>query len=287
MGLSRIHFNREINALEYERFPKIKPSLLDVIMSLIGYPAGILLGATVGAIESYKYFKYQRKQVKLLRILNDAPSLQQYKASRVQALDEKIARLKRRAEEHIQIVRHTGCLKEGELPLSTRAWTNEHWKDFGTTDILALAGKQLPTKVNAFALNMENFIYCDAYRRRIGALMAQKELFQKSPLEGEEGIARKIAEMSYIKTLFKKQSSLSQLRSFKWLFIPFGLLCVPTRSAAPYLVIRHHGFQDKEVFNNRSTDLSLVPSLKEKGPDLVDTHNQLLKESAYLMPYIP
>lgn len=287
MNFSRVNFNREANALEYERFPKIKPSLLDVVLLLITYPGFLLMGSILIVAGSCDYFKYKKKQIRLLNILTDDSALKRYQFSRLQATDAKIAKLKRKAEEHIQTVIGTGCLAGTEFPLLTKNWTTEHWKNFGKTDFLALAAKQLPAKINALALNMKAFVDCDEYRRRIGALIAQKELFQRSTLTEEIVVARRIAEMSYVKTIFKKQCSLNQLRAYAWMLVPLGLLRDCTRRAAPYLITRHIGFHDEQVFRDRSNDLFLIPSLTSRSANLVEVHNALLKENPYLMPYIP
>ena len=112
-------------------------------------------------------------------------------------------------------------------------------------------------------------------RLRLQFLLHQKTVLTDLSGETRLDAVRKIAEISFVRNGFKRQEAKEGIgRVFIW-FLPTGMFWNLS-----------FGSNERLTFEGKKEFLTGLPNANRYN-DLVDAHNQLIKNHDYLVPYFP
>lgn len=272
--------NRTTRELEFDDFPKRKDGLLEKATAFAlltaTWPLFFIAGGLFLALNARNYIGAKWNQSKLVTALSDSKHLEEYSKKRLDACEKQIKRLKHRAI--IFMDHEVKKLDHLHLPIPKRNKWNDYfanklpdevWKDFQWNKFLETDFLQTSS-----ASNKTDLKYLDEIKVKLRFLLHQKDVLTK--LEGKERIEaiKRIAEFGLIKSELIKQNSKEWIvRCICWM--------VPTGIFWDLVYSTNHARQTYE--GNKKF---LPPTLNQYA-DLIDAHNQLMRNHDFLVPYIP
>lgn len=251
----------------------------DLVVVTAGWPILFFLGTLMLPYTLVEHFKTRWKQHKIIKVLTNEKSLGRYAGKRIKSCEKQIADIKSHAislmEQHLKKPNELGLpipknktLRDffsSSLPKSY--WKDFPWKEFSNIDFYARSKvPNIPDKKTLRRLEKD--------RIRLNYLLHQKEVL--SNLEGNERLEaiKKIAEMSFVKHVFKRQESKEGIA----LSILFLIPTAPFWKDLSLKSIRST-YEGKKHFLPPKTNL-------QSYEDVVDAHNKLVKNHNFLVPYV-
>lgn len=269
--------------LLYQDSERPKESHLQLVAALIittiTWPFFVIIGTGGVIFNSYSYFKAAWNQHRLIKVLSNQKDLEEYAEKRIQNCEKQIEFLKTNAIELMEI--HLDKPDEVGLPIPQKKtfldylrsnlpdsyWTDFPWNDFLSTDFFQ---KSIASNPHDKRILKE----LEEVRTGINYLSHQKTVLLNP--EGRVEATRKIAEMSFIKNAFKKQESKQWIVHTLFWLLPSGAFWDRCFNSPR---------NDRLTYEGKKVFLASVSNFQPYN-DLVDAHNQLVKNHNFLVPYM-
>ncbi len=255
-------------------------TLAALIGSIVVWPIIFLGGIAMLSYSTFNYFNAIWNQSRIIKVLIDNKSLEEYSENRIKCCEKQIEDLKSYAKNLME--RRLEKPNELGLPIPQKREFSDHfsshlpesyWKDFPWSQFLSTDFFQkanIPKSPDRITL-----LQLEQVRIRINSLLNQKQVLSKSEGRNRLEQIKIIAEFSFVKNGFKRQESKEWVaHSILWL-LPSGL----------FLDLFFNLHADRLNYEGQKHFLPDSTNLKTYA-DLVDAHNQLIRKHSYLVPYI-
>lgn len=254
------------------------------LLAVLGFVIMMPIAGAFGFISgSIRYFQAISNQNKLIKLLTNDKQLEVYIQERLQLCEKEIAAVKNLVIDQIRKLENPDELSLSIPPKPTflasvreifgkkSGWENFDWDKFVKINLIEKENFIKDSKKNLWGL--------EAYRTVLQRFIRQKEVLTN--LKGNERLEaiKRIAELFFVKNVFSRQNA-----KFKAFFLaPICLL--PILFPIGCIWQRFFGKTTRMILEDKKDFLPLNTDLR-KYKDLVDAHNQLIKNHDYLVPYI-
>lgn len=272
--------NGEISYYDFSNKPEMTPLQL-LIVAAVAAPLLFLVGCVGCLAGAVVYLEKNWKQMRLTKVLTRQKDLEYYAARRFQRCQQRIDVLRSNAIELMEALKRPNDF-DFPIPqkmtlmdrLSTRL-PESYWKGFPWDKFLKtkfIQKSKTPKHPDKIAL-----VKLGKIRIKMIHLFNQRHLFLNQKKDQKLESAQRIAELSFVKNSFKIHEDKAMLKACVCLLFPTGIFwyyyfSLPSNDRLTYVGKKH--------FLPANTKLT-------QYADLVDAHNQLVKNNPFLVPYFP
>lgn len=247
------------------------------VISAVAWPLFALICPCGLYAYANAYFKTISKQAHAVKVLSNPNTLERYSEQILSKNARAIIKQKLLA---ISVLEKMHNFPSLGLPLPSQQghfnnaptealWRNFPWEEFIKKDFLSMSRN---VKEAHFQRDLE---LLEQSRLRLQFLLHQKTVLTDLSGETRLDAVRKIAEISFVRNGFKRQEAKEGIgRVFIW-FLPTGMFWNLS-----------FGSNERLTFEGKKEFLTGLPNANRYN-DLVDAHNQLIKNHDYLVPYFP
>lgn len=271
---SRTNWELYYNTFEEksESLPKV---VVAVILTTFLYPICLIIGTIIFCSGAHLFCRSVYNQFKLKKILSSDELLKKYNENRITECEKQIEKCKRFAIHYIQKLENP---EELQLPIPQRkgfiarlltkdeeVWKNFSWDAFRKGDFF----ERLASRKNGDISTLEKL------RIRMDRITNQKQQLLALDNQRRMEMIRTIAEFSFIKNAFNKEEAKKFLAFSSIFIIPCGI------AFSSYLFSSN----DRQTYQGKKAFLPPETRL-DRFADLLDAHNQLIKDRPFLVPYL-